>query len=188
MTAFATSETSARVGDGELIIDSSICVAVMHDLVARAREPDQALLQTRHRRVADLDREIAARHHDHVARVDDRADVLHGLGALDLRDDVRLPARGAQQRARLLDVLGIARERHRHEVEPEPRGRLDVAPVLVRERGRGQAAALLVEALVIAELAALLHAARDARALDALRPRARSGRRRAARRRPAPRP
>ena len=33
MTAFATSDTSARVGDGELIIDSSICVAVMQTLL-----------------------------------------------------------------------------------------------------------------------------------------------------------
>ena len=36
MTAFATSETSARVGDGEWIIDSSICVAVIQTLL-RAR-------------------------------------------------------------------------------------------------------------------------------------------------------
>ncbi len=36
ITAFATSETSARVGDGEWIIDSSICVAVMQTLL-RAR-------------------------------------------------------------------------------------------------------------------------------------------------------
>ncbi len=137
-----------------------------HDLVTRAREPDQALLQARHRRVADLDREVAARHHDDVARVDDRANVLHGFGALDLRDDVRLAARGAQQRTCLFDVIRVARERDRHEVEPIARGRLDVAPILVRERRRGQAATLLVEALVIAELAALLHAARDLRALD----------------------
>ena len=84
---------------------------------------------------------------------------------LDLRHDVPLAPR-AQQPARLLDVLGIARERHRHEIELQARGRLDVAPVFVRERGRGQPAALLVQALVVGQPAALLDDAMDARALD----------------------
>ncbi len=138
------------------------------DLVARARETDQPLLQTRHRRVADFDGEVAARHHDHVAGVDDGTDVRHGLGTLDLGHEVRVAAGCAQQPACFLDVLGIARERHRHEIEGEPRGRFDVAPILVRQRGRRKPAALLVQPFVIGEPPALLDAATDARARDLL--------------------
>ena len=126
-------------------------------LVAGTREPDQALLQARHRCVADFDRQVAARHHDDVARIDDPADVLDCLGTLDLRDDVAQSARSAQQRPRLLDILGVTRERYRHEVEAEPRSGLDVAAILGRQGRRRQPATLLVQALVIGELAALLH-------------------------------
>ena len=138
------------------------------NLVARTRETDQALLQARHRGIADFDGEIAARDHDHVARIDDRADIRHGLGALDLGHDVRVAAGRTQQPPRFFDIVGIARERHRHEIQLEVRSGLDVAPVLVRERRRRQPAALLVEPLVVGEPPALLHAAMDARALDAL--------------------
>jgi hypothetical protein len=62
------------------------------DLVARAREPDEAFLQPCHRCVTDFDGEIAARHHDDVARVDDRADVGDGFRALDLGHDMRMTA------------------------------------------------------------------------------------------------
>ena len=67
-TALATSDTSARVGTGLVIIDSIICVAVMVSLLRSRASADHALLQRRHRGVADLDREVAARDHDAVAR------------------------------------------------------------------------------------------------------------------------
>ncbi len=70
-------------------------------LIARACKANQALLQTGHRRVTHFDRKVAARHHDHVAGVDNVADVLHRLGTLDLRDDVPVPTRCPQQRPRL---------------------------------------------------------------------------------------
>ena len=49
----------------------------------------------------------------------------------------------------------------------ERRGGADVLAILVGQRARGQAAALAVDALVVAEFAADQHARLDARALDA---------------------
>ena len=43
----------------------------MVSLLSLAREPDHPLLQPRNRGIADFDREIAARDHDAVGRVDD---------------------------------------------------------------------------------------------------------------------
>src|SRR6185312_14566833 len=100
-TAFATSETSARVGTGLEIIDSI-------------------------RRVAHLDREVAARHHDAVARVHDVLERRDRLRALDLRDQHRVPARRAQQLARHVHVRAALRERHRDEVHLHLRGGADV--------------------------------------------------------------
>ncbi len=65
-TALATSETSARVGTGLEIIDSIICVAVMVSLFSSRASADHVLLQRRHRGVAHLHREVAARDHDAV--------------------------------------------------------------------------------------------------------------------------
>ena len=64
--AFATSDASARVGSGEWIIDSSICVAVITGLPRSSAREDDPLLQQRHVGGADLDAEVAARDHDRV--------------------------------------------------------------------------------------------------------------------------
>ena len=103
-TAFATSDTSARVGTGLWIIDSIICVAVIVDAVVAARHLQDVLLQAGQLRVADFDAEIAARDHDGVARVDDFLEARNRLAALDLRDDARVVARGTQQCTRFFDV------------------------------------------------------------------------------------
>jgi hypothetical protein len=63
-------------------------------------------------------------------------------------------ARHVAQLARQLHVGGVLRETHRHIVGLEAHGGLDVVHVLGRQRRRGQAAALLVDALVVGQLAA----------------------------------
>ena len=66
-TALATSDTSARVGTGLEIIDSIICVAVMVSLFCSRARRIICFCSAGTDGVADLDREVAARHHDAVA-------------------------------------------------------------------------------------------------------------------------
>ena len=67
---------------------------------------DDSLLDERHLRDADLDAEVAPRHHDRVRRLDDRVEVHDRLGLLDLRDDPSRRAGRVDQRAQLRDVVG----------------------------------------------------------------------------------
>ena len=67
-TALATSLTSARVGAGASIIDSSICVAVMTGTPDLDAVADDVLLQVGHVLQRAVDAEVAAGHH-------------HGVGA-----------------------------------------------------------------------------------------------------------
>ena len=69
--AVATSETSARVGTGEVIIDSSICVATTTGLPARAADARHLLLHAGHFFQRHFDAEVAARHHQRVGELDD---------------------------------------------------------------------------------------------------------------------
>jgi hypothetical protein len=90
----------------------------------------------------------------------DGLQVRNGLGALDLGDQPRLVAVfGAghvAQLARHFHVGGVLGEAHRHVVGLEAHRRADVVHVLGRQRRGCQAAALLVDALVVGQLAAQL--------------------------------
>ena len=110
-TALATSETSARVGTG--LVDHRLHHLRRGDgeLVVLARHPDHAFLQRRHRGVADLDREVAARHHDAVGGVDDVLQRGDRLGALDLGDQQRRPPAARSSCARHVHVGAALRER-----------------------------------------------------------------------------
>ena len=83
--------------------------------------------------------------------------VRDGLRALDLGDQQRIAAGGAQQAPCLVHVGAVLRERHGQIIDLERSGNADVLAVLVRERTRRQAAALAVDALVVAELAPHQH-------------------------------
>ena len=61
--AVATSDTSARVGTGAVIMLSSICVATTTGLPARRAARVMLLLDAGHLLQRHLDAEIAARHH-----------------------------------------------------------------------------------------------------------------------------
>ena len=69
--ALATSLASARVGRGCVIIDSSICVAVITGRPRRLHERNDALLRERHFLERQFHAEVAARDHDAVGRAHD---------------------------------------------------------------------------------------------------------------------
>ena len=140
----------------------------MVSLFVLARHADHALLQRGHRGVADFDREIAARHHDAVAG---RHDVLqragrHRFGAFDLGDQEGFAAGGAQQLPRHVHIRARFRKRHREKIHLDRGGGADVVHVLGRERRRGQPAAAAVDALVVRQHPAVVHAAVHPVALD----------------------
>ena len=87
-TALATSLTSARVGDGAVIIDSSICVAVITGVAGLDAVPDDALLQVGDVLDRAVDAEIAPCHHDRVRGDDDVAQVVDRGVGLDLGDEL----------------------------------------------------------------------------------------------------
>ena len=121
-------------------------------------------MQRRHRGIAHLHGEVAARDHDAVGSVENVVQRRDRLRALDLRHRQRPPARLVHEVARPADVRARAREGDTEEVGLE-RGRdLDVLHVLFGQRRRGQAATLAVDALVVRERAALFHDRGDARA------------------------
>src|ERR1700674_2799660 len=76
--AVATSDTSARVGTGLVIMDSSIWVATTTGLPAR-RDSRVICFFTRH-----LDAEIAARHHQGIGQIQDLGQPGDRLRLLDL--------------------------------------------------------------------------------------------------------
>ncbi len=143
-------------------------------LVGFPREPDHALLQRRHGRVAHFHGQVTARHHDAVGRRQDlfqhaRAD---GLGALDLGDHlglvvVRRTGHGGQL-ARHFHVGGVLGETDRDVVGAQRHRGLDVVHVLGRQRRRRQPAALAVDALVVGQVAADLDDGLDLLAHHAL--------------------
>ena len=146
--ALATSLASARVGSGFVIIDSSICVAVIAGFPCSSGAEDDPLLDERHGRRADLDPEVAARDHDRVGGAHDRVQLLERLGLLDLGDDVRLGVGGVQELAQSSAVRGGADERERDVVDADRERELEVAQVLLRHRRDRDRDARDVDALV----------------------------------------
>ncbi len=74
----------------------------------------------------------------------------------------------AQQRASFVHVGGVARERNREKIDLQRSGGAQVLAILVGERARGQAPALAIDALVVAEFASDQHARHDPRTVDLL--------------------
>ena len=99
-TAFATSDASARVGSGWRIIDSSICVAVITVRPASRAARIISFCTSGTSADADLDAQVAARHHQRVAGLHHLVQVLERLGLLDLGDDPRAASPAAAIRSR----------------------------------------------------------------------------------------
>ncbi|MDT4841234.1 hypothetical protein FQZ97_750790 [compost metagenome] len=141
-------------------------------LVHVARHADHLFLQRRHGGVAHFHGEVATGDHDAVAGAQDFFQLRNGFGALDLGDHAGLVAvlggRHVAQLARHFHVGGVLGEAHGHVVGLEAHRGLDVFHVLGRQRGRREAAALLVDALVVRQLAAELDGGVHRFALDAV--------------------
>ena len=134
------------------------------DAVELPGPADDALLQRRHGGVADLHPEVAARDHDGVGGIDDGIEMFDGLGALDLGDNAALAPGLTQALPRQVHVLGAAQEGDGDVIGADGGGEADVVLVLVGQRRGRETAALLVDALVVGEFAAVHHVAMDVRA------------------------
>ncbi len=152
-TALATSEVSARVGTGLVIIDSSICVATMTGFAMRRASLDGALLHDRHGLQRQLDAEVAAGDHDAVERVDDLFEVVDGLRLLDLRDDGDAHALLRHDLVHALDVGRAAHEGERDQVGADAQAPAQVVLVLLAQRGNADGDAGQVDALVVRDRA-----------------------------------
>ena len=160
--AFATSLTSARVGEACSIIDSSICVAVMTNFPRRraCRMMDFWIGGT-------LSSAISTPRSPRAtitpsASVQNRVDVIPGLRLLDLGHDGDRPA--AQAVAQLPHVARRAHERERYQVDSGVQAELQVRQILLGERGNAHLHARQIDALVVADRASVDHfrAHRDA--------------------------
>ena len=126
----------------------------------RPGQLDHAFLQRRHRGVAHFNGQVATRHHDAVASAQDFFKVWNGFGALDFCNQCRLVlvrcSSHIAELARHLHVGSVLREAHGNIVSLESHRRFDVFHVLACQRRSSQATALLVDALVVGQHAALL--------------------------------
>ena len=158
-TALATSDTSARVGTGLAIIDSIICVAVMVSLFcSRARRiiffcsagTEASPTSTARSPRATMMPSQAFMMSSSAACVTASARSILAIRKA-LPPEARSSSRAMYMSA---PVFG---KRHREVVGLDLRRGADVLDVLGRERGRGQAAALAVDALVVGQHAAVAH-------------------------------
>ena len=141
-----------------------------HHFVARQRLADDFLLQAGQLGVADLHAQVSARHHHHVAGVDDLGQVLDGLGAFDLGNQRGVAAVAQRDAARFVHVLGIAAERHGDEVHADLGHDADQFLVALGQRAQRQSTALLVQALAVGEHAVVQHGVDDALAFHRFHP------------------
>ena len=132
------------------------------------RRLDDLLLNQRHLLGADLDAEVATRHHHGVGGLDDRAHVGERLGLLELGDDAGGRARRVNPLAQATHVADRAHERQRHEVDAELERESEILHVLLRQRRHRNRHARDVDALLRADLAADEHATGRLARRDAL--------------------
>ncbi len=146
-TAVATSETSARVGTGAVIIDSSICVATTTGLPARRQARVRLFLDARNCFQRHFHAEIAACDHQCVGKLDDFFDALNSLRLLDLGHQANATARNLAHFGQVFRALNEGKGNPVHFVGCE--NGVEVDAVLVgqnadAEQGVGQADTLAV--------------------------------------------
>ena len=117
--------------------------------VLKPRGANHAFLQCRDDRVADLDGEIAARHHDGVAGIENFIQRLDRFGALDLGDQHGFTTGFAHEISRVPHVRAGTRERYRQKIALQISRGLNVGDVFFRQRRRGQTTAFAVDAFVV---------------------------------------
>ena len=130
---------------------------------------DQGFLHDRHVLRRGLHTQVAARHHDCIGHGNDGVDVAKGFRLLDLGDDRNLAAmRGQHDVDQLLDIAGLTHEGQRHIIQAVIIGELQIAPILVGDRGNVQLDIGQIDALARLEATAVDHPGRNLVALDAL--------------------
>ena len=155
-TAVAASLTSARVGRGSVRIDSRTCVATIAGTPRARAARDDRLLDPRHMLERTLEAEIAARDHHAVgrrrgSRRDARAPAGRSIFAIS-----GTSAPGAiGNRSRREDIVRRLHEAERDQVDAELEAESQVLFVLRRHRAGRQPHAGRVDALVLAERAAV---------------------------------
>ena len=161
--------TSARVGDGAVIMLSIICVAVITGTPASTQAPHDPLLHVGHVLQRAFDAEVAAGDHHRVGGSDDLVEVIDRRERLDLGDQSR--RQWGDGVAHLVQVVGAADEGDSEEVgalRGHRRGKDEVlgGRCLNSQPLRGQ-----VNAWAALGMATAAHLALGTEAIDAARPR-----------------
>ena len=166
--AFATSPTSARrTRVAYHRVQHLGCRD--HRLRRAVRRADDLLLDVRHLVSRHLHAQVATRHHHAVGRFDDVLEVLHRLGAFDLRDQAHaLAAVLVEETPQLAHALGVAHERGRYEVDILIDAEDEVGPILVGHHGQRHAGAGDVDGLALAQQPAVAHGEHEGTALPQL--------------------
>ncbi len=116
----------------------------------------------------DFDAEISAGDHDGVGYFEDGVEVLDGLGLFELGDDPGVGVEGGEAAFDVADVVGGADEGDGDGVDALADGEDEVFLVLLGERGDLDGDAGEIDALVLAEHAAVDDLADDVDAFDVL--------------------
>src|SRR6185503_2001859 len=123
---------------------------------AGTRPARDVFLGARHRFLRHLETQIAASHHDRIAHTEDLVEVLERFRPRQLRHDRRVVAvRGAGQHPHSPQIGGGLDEAQGHQIHAEQEAELQIVDVFRRHGRRGKHHAGRVDALVLAERAAL---------------------------------
>ena len=128
-----------------------------HRLAGLAAHLHRALLDDRDLLERQLDAEVAAGHHHPVEGLHDAREVLHGLGLLHLGQDRDPPTDLVHDRVHVLDIGRTAHERQEDHVDADAQRPAQVVLVLLRQRRHAHGHPGQVDALVVADRAALEH-------------------------------
>mmetsp|Transcript_83269 Transcript_83269/g.268429 ORF Transcript_83269/g.268429 Transcript_83269/m.268429 type:complete len:434 (-) Transcript_83269:112-1413(-) len=124
-----------------------------HGLANNVAPGDHHLLRQKHLLGWDLHAQIAARHHDGIAGLDDRVEILQALLVLDLGGDLDGSAAQAKRLADELHVLGALHERSSNEVDTLGDAEIDkVVDVLLLQHRKFHLHARQVAVLSLAQL------------------------------------
>ena len=130
---------------------------------------DDVLLDGRDFLRRNFDAEVAAGDHDAVGDFEDGVEVLDGLRLFELGDDPGVGLEGGEAALDVANVVGGAHEGDGDGVDSLPMAKIEVFLVFLGERGHLDGDAGQVDALVLAEHAAVDDLADDVGALDLAR-------------------
>ena len=133
-------------------------------------EFDDVLLNCRDILRRNLNAEVAARHHDAVRRLENFLDVLHALHGLNLRDDFHLAALCIKNFTNRADIIRGSREGGSDVVKTELAAELDIASVLLGDKGHGEIRTRDVDPLVVRNLSAVHNRAVNIRSVNFIDP------------------